>query len=46
LQMFARNGLVEPVDAEHMYDAAIESKSCQLTLFGKYYRQLVLQKRI
>jgi hypothetical protein len=29
--------LVEPVGAEHMYFAAIESKACRLTLLGRHY---------
>ena len=40
LQQLNRQGLVVPVDAEHMYYAAIESKSCRLTELGKHYREL------
>lgn len=40
LQDCNRQGLVVPVDAKHMYYAAIESKACKLTELGKHYRQL------
>ncbi len=46
LQMCNRHGLVAPVDAEHMYYAAIESKSCKLTALGAHYRTLAEEKRI
>jgi len=41
LQQMARIGLVEPVGAEHMYFAAIESKSCALTAVGRHYWNLI-----
>ena len=40
LQIFRARGLVEPVGTEHMYYAAIESKSCVLTELGKHYWKL------
>lgn len=40
LQQLNRHGLVVPVDAEHMYYAAIKSKSCRLTELGKHYHAL------
>jgi hypothetical protein len=40
LQACNRNGLVVPVGTEHMYYAAIESKSCRLTAIGAHYRKL------
>lgn len=43
LQACNRQGLVVPVDAEHMYYAAIERKSCKLTPLGRHYRNLVLR---
>jgi hypothetical protein len=46
LQMCNRHGLVVPVDAEHMYYAAIESKSCKLTASGAHYRRLAEKQRI
>jgi Caspase domain len=46
LQMCNRQGLVAPVDAEHMYYAAIESKACKLTALGAHYRKLAMLKRI
>lgn len=46
LQKFNRINLVVPVDAEHMYHAAMESKSCKLTVLGEHYRRLVEKKRI
>lgn len=46
LQACNRQGLVVPVDAEHMFDAAIESKGCRLTALGAHYRKLAMLKRI
>ena len=40
LQMFESVGLVEPVGTEHMYFAAMESKSCKLTALGPHYWKL------
>lgn len=36
--------LVEPVDAEHMYFAAMQKKACRLTPLGRHYRAMVEQK--
>lgn len=38
--------LVEPVGAEHMYFAAINSKSCRLTQLGRHYWRLAKQERL
>jgi hypothetical protein len=38
--------LVEPVGTEHMYFAAIESKSCRLTALGRHYWDLVKKRRL
>ena len=46
LQRLERIGLIEPVDEEHMYFAAINSKSCRLTPLGQYYWKLINDKRI
>jgi hypothetical protein len=46
LQKFNRVNLVVPVDAPHMWHAAMESKSCKLTVLGEHYRRLVERKRI
>jgi len=46
LQKFNRVNLVVPVDAPHMWHAAMESKSCKLTVLGEHYRRLVEQQRI
>lgn len=46
LQKYNRVNLVVPVDAPHMYHAAMGSKSCKLTVLGEHYRRLVEQKRI
>ncbi|MEN4697204.1 caspase family protein [Pantoea agglomerans] len=46
LQICNRHGLVEPVDAEHMYFAAMNSTGCRLTALGVYYRKLAEKKRI
>jgi hypothetical protein len=46
LQKYNRVNLVVPVDAPHMWHAAMESKSCKLTVLGEHYRRLVQRKRI
>lgn len=46
LQNFNRVNLVVPVGAEHMYDAAMEDKSCKLTPLGMHYWMLVKNERI
>ena len=46
LQKYNRVNLVVPVDALHMWNAAMESKSCKLTVLGEHYRRLVAQDRI
>lgn len=46
LQLCNRYGLVVPVDAEHMYYAAINSTGCKLTALGAHYRKLALMQRI
>ncbi|OLF56240.1 caspase domain-containing protein [Pseudomonas chlororaphis] len=43
LQKCNRHSLIEPVDAEHMYYAAIHSTGCRLTAFGAYYRELAIK---
>lgn len=45
LQQFESVGLVVPVGTEHMYFAAMESKSCKLTALGLHYWQLSKDKR-
>ena len=45
LQLFESVGLVEPVDADHMYFAAMEYKSCRLTALGLHYWRLSKDKR-
>lgn len=37
LQLLESVGLIEPVDEEHMYFAAMNSKSCKLTALGLHY---------
>ncbi len=46
LQKFQSVNLVVPVDAEFMYFAAQNSKSCKLTALGAHYWRLVKNKRI
>lgn len=46
LQKFNRINLVVPIDEEHMYYAAINSKACQLTILGEHYWNLVKKERI
>ena len=45
LQKFVSVGLVVPVDEEHMYYAALNSKSCKLTALGLHYWKLAKNKR-
>ncbi|MFE5564802.1 caspase domain-containing protein [Amycolatopsis japonica] len=40
LQKCRANKLVEPVDHQHMYYAAMESSSCRLTALGRHYWQM------
>ena len=46
LQRYARINLVRPIGAPHMYHAAMESKSCELTVLGEHYRRLVSEDLI
>ena len=46
LQKYNRVNLVVPVDAPHMWNAAMESKGCRLTALGEHYRRLVQKGRI
>jgi Caspase domain len=46
LQKYNRVNLVVPVDAPHMWHAAMESKSCKLTVLGEHYQRLVTKGRI
>lgn len=46
LQKLNRVNLVIPIDAPHMWHAAMQSKSCKLTVLGEHYRRLVAQQRI
>lgn len=46
LQKFNRLNLLVPVNAPHMWNAAMESKSCKLTALGEHYRRLVGKGRI
>lgn len=46
LQKFNRLNLLVPVDAPHMWHAAMQSKGCKLTPLGEHYRKLVKKNRI
>lgn len=46
LQQLESIGFVAPTGEEHMYYAAMKSKSCHLTSIGKYYWELVNNKQI
>lgn len=46
LQSFNRVGLLVPVDAPHMWHAAMESKSARLTPLGEHYRRLAHRGRL
>ena len=45
LQKLESVGIVEPVGTEHMYFAAMESKTCKLTALGLHYWKLAQDKR-
>jgi hypothetical protein len=46
LQKYNRLNLLVPVGVRHMWNAAMESKSCRLTALGEHYRNLVEKGRI
>lgn len=46
LQKYVKLNLVVPVNADHMYYAAIEHKSCKLTAQGQHYWNLVKKGNI
>ena len=46
LQKYESVGLVIPVGEEHMYFAAMNSKTCRLTALGYHYWRLINEKRI
>jgi hypothetical protein len=46
LQKYNRVNLLVPVGTPHMWYAAMESKTCKLTVLGEHYRRLVAEKRI
>jgi hypothetical protein len=46
LQKYNRLNLLVPVNAMHMWNAAMESKACRLTALGEHYRRLVENNRI
>lgn len=46
LQKYNRINLVVPVEEEHMYYAAMNSKGCKLTPLGEHYWNLVKRERI
>jgi hypothetical protein len=46
LQRYVKVNLVRPVGETHMWHAAMNSKSCELTVLGQHYRQLVAEKLI
>jgi hypothetical protein len=46
LQQYAKVNLVRPVGAPHMWHAAMNRKSCELTVLGQHYRRLVADQLI
>lgn len=46
LQQYVKVNLVRPVGATHMWHAAMQSKSCELTVLGEHYRRLVAENMI
>mgnify|MGYP003375810426 CR=1 FL=1 len=43
LQKFNRVNLLVPVDAPHMWHAAMNSKTCKLTVLGEHYRRVIAE---
>lgn len=46
LQAYNRVNLLKPDGAKHMWHAAIESRTCRLTVLGEHYRRLAERKLI
>lgn len=46
LQKYNRLNLLVPISVQNMWNAAMESKSCKLTVLGEHYRALVKKGRI
>ncbi|QWG70407.1 caspase family protein (plasmid) [Bacillus mycoides] len=46
LQKYVSIGLVVPVEEEHMYYAAMSSKSCRLTALGYQYWRLAIEDKL
>ena len=46
LQKYRAAKLVRPVDADHMYFAAMEGKACRLTPLGRHYWQVAKEGRL
>jgi hypothetical protein len=46
LQHLRAARLIEPVDADHMYFAAMEEKACRLTALGRLYWEMATKDRI
>ncbi|MEV8516163.1 caspase family protein [Dactylosporangium sp. NPDC051484] len=46
LQKYVKVNLVRPVGAPHMWHAAMQSKSCELTVLGQHYWNLVKKELI
>lgn len=46
LQKYNRVNLVVPIDAPHMWHAAMQSKACKLTVLGRHYHRLVVNNRV
>lgn len=46
LQKYNRLNLLKPLGAPHMWNAAMEYKSCKLTALGEHYRRLAVKNRI
>lgn len=46
LQSYVKVNLVRPVNAPHMWQAAMGSKFCELTVLGQHYRSLVVNELI
>jgi len=46
LQKYNRINLVVPVNAPHMWHAAMQSESCKLTILGEHYWNLIKEERL
>ncbi len=46
LRQYNANGLLVPIGANSLQEAAFYNKECELTALGKYYRELAIKNRL